>query len=93
MSHFELLINVFTTLMLMHFNSCKVRKEYNYARFFSILRSPSTPYLFACIMFKYVYVMCDVNILKYEIVIIIQRSGTYLTSDTMNLFRFDNTII
>ena len=54
MSHFELLINVFTTLMLMHFNSCKVRKEYNYARFFSILRSPSTPYLFACIMFKYV---------------------------------------
>ena len=32
----------------------KAKREYNYARFFSILRSPSTPYLFACIMFKYV---------------------------------------
>lgn len=32
----------------------KAKKEYNYARFFSILRSPSTPYLFACIMFKHV---------------------------------------
>ena len=32
----------------------KAKKEYNYARFFSILKSPSTPYLFACIMFKYV---------------------------------------
>jgi len=32
----------------------KARRESNYARFFSILRSSSTPYLFACIMFKYV---------------------------------------
>ena len=30
------------------------KKEYNYARFFKILRSSDTPYLFACIMFKYV---------------------------------------
>jgi chemotaxis protein histidine kinase CheA len=35
----------------------KAKKEYNYARFFSILRSPSTPYLFACIMFKHVQEM------------------------------------
>ena len=32
----------------------KAKREYNYARFFSILRSLSTPYLFSCIMFKYV---------------------------------------
>lgn len=32
----------------------KAKREYNYARFFSILRSSSTPYLFACIMFGYV---------------------------------------
>merc|ERR1711957_659111 len=31
--------------------------ERNYALFFSILRSSSTPYLFACIMFKHVMVM------------------------------------
>lgn len=31
----------------------KARKDYNYAKFFSILRDPSTPYPFACIMFKY----------------------------------------
>jgi len=30
------------------------KKEHNYARFFKILRSPATPYLYACIMFKYV---------------------------------------
>lgn len=35
----------------------KAKKEYNYARFFSIIRDPSTPYLFACIMFKYVETM------------------------------------
>lgn len=35
----------------------KARREINYARYFSILRSPSTPYLFACIMFKYVEYM------------------------------------
>ena len=35
----------------------QAKKEFNYARFFSILRSPSTPYLFACIMFKYVETM------------------------------------
>ena len=32
----------------------KAKREKNYARFFSILRSPSTPYLFACIMFTFV---------------------------------------
>lgn len=32
----------------------KSKKESNYARFFRILRSSSTPYLYACIMFKYV---------------------------------------
>jgi hypothetical protein len=36
---------------------CQAKKEYNYARFFSILRSPSTPYLFGCVMFKYVELM------------------------------------
>jgi len=32
----------------------KAKHEVNYARFFSILRSPSTPYLFSCLMFKHV---------------------------------------
>lgn len=32
----------------------KAKKEENYARFFSILKSPKTPYLFACVMFKHV---------------------------------------
>jgi len=32
----------------------QAKKDHNYARFFNLLRSPSTPYLFACIMFKYV---------------------------------------
>lgn len=32
----------------------KAKKALNYAKFFSIMRSPSTPYLFACIMFIYV---------------------------------------
>eukprot|EP00578_Thalassiosira_sp_NH16_P001104 CAMPEP_0181138778 /NCGR_PEP_ID=MMETSP1071-20121207/34427_1 /TAXON_ID=35127 /ORGANISM="Thalassiosira sp., Strain NH16" /LENGTH=1054 /DNA_ID=CAMNT_0023225635 /DNA_START=35 /DNA_END=3200 /DNA_ORIENTATION=+ len=32
----------------------QAKKDHNYARFFSLLRSSSTPYLFACIMFKYV---------------------------------------
>lgn len=32
----------------------KAKKEHNYAKFFSLLRSPSTPYLYACVMFKYV---------------------------------------
>ncbi|KAL7540885.1 hypothetical protein ACHAXR_010457, partial [Thalassiosira sp. AJA248-18] len=32
----------------------QAKKDHNYARFFSLLRSPSTPYLYACIMFKYV---------------------------------------
>lgn len=35
----------------------KARKEYNYAKFFTLLRSPKTPYLYACIMFKYVETM------------------------------------
>ena len=35
----------------------KARKEYNYARFFALLKAPSTPYLYACIMFKYVEAM------------------------------------
>jgi len=39
----------------LHINTAsQAKKEYNYARFFSILRSPSTPYLYACIMFKHV---------------------------------------
>lgn len=37
--------------------SPQAKREFNYARFFSILRSSSTPYLFACIMFKHVQVM------------------------------------
>jgi SAC3/GANP family len=32
----------------------QAKNERNYAKFFSILRSPSTPYLFACLMFKHV---------------------------------------
>ena len=32
----------------------QAKKDHNYARFFSLLQSPSTPYLYACIMFKYV---------------------------------------
>jgi len=32
----------------------QAKKDHNYARFFSLLRSPSTPYLYSCIMFKYV---------------------------------------
>ena len=35
----------------------KTIKDMNYVKFFSILRSSSTPYLFACIMFKQVEVM------------------------------------
>lgn len=35
----------------------KARKEYNYARFFALLKDPSTPYLYACIMYKYVEAM------------------------------------
>jgi hypothetical protein len=35
----------------------KAKKDYNYVRFFEILRNPSTPYLFACIMFKHVELM------------------------------------
>ena len=35
----------------------KAKKEFNYARFFSILKSPSTPYLFGCLMFKHVELM------------------------------------
>ena len=35
----------------------KTIKDMNYVKFFSILRSPSTPYLFACIMFKQVEIM------------------------------------
>ena len=43
-------------LMYAHYkiSTSQAKKEYNYARFFSILRSPSTPYLYACIMFKHV---------------------------------------
>ncbi|GKY96939.1 hypothetical protein MPSEU_000652900 [Mayamaea pseudoterrestris] len=33
------------------------RRECNYARFFSILRSSDTPYLYACLMFKHVELM------------------------------------
>ena len=32
----------------------QAKKEGNFARFFALLRSSRTPYLFACIMFKYV---------------------------------------
>jgi chemotaxis protein histidine kinase CheA len=32
----------------------QARKDHNYAKFFHLLKSPSTPYLFSCIMFKYV---------------------------------------
>jgi len=32
----------------------KAWKECNYARFFQILRDPSTPYLYSCLMYKYV---------------------------------------
>jgi SAC3/GANP family len=35
----------------------KAKTDKNYARFFSILRSPSTPYLAACLMFKHVQAM------------------------------------
>ncbi|KAL7574910.1 hypothetical protein ACA910_010740 [Epithemia clementina (nom. ined.)] len=35
----------------------KAKKEYNYTRFFQIIRQPTTPYLFACIMFKHVDLM------------------------------------
>jgi len=35
----------------------KAIKDMNYVKFFSILRSPSTPYLFSCIMFKQVEIM------------------------------------
>jgi hypothetical protein len=35
----------------------KSKKELNYVRFFSLLRSRSTPYLFCCIMFKHVELM------------------------------------
>jgi len=40
----------------------KAKKEYNYIRFFQILKSPTTPYLFGCIMFKYVELMRKVAI-------------------------------
>jgi len=42
------------TDLTLPFLAPQAKKEYNYARFFSILRSPSTPYLYACIMFKHV---------------------------------------
>eukprot|EP00985_Skeletonema_marinoi_P029406 scaffold27797_cov139-Skeletonema_marinoi.AAC.1 len=32
----------------------RAKKDHNYAKFFRLLRCPSTPYLFSCIMFKYV---------------------------------------
>ena len=35
----------------------KAKIDRNYAKFFSILRSPSTPYLFACLMYKHVATM------------------------------------
>ena len=35
----------------------QTKKELNYAKFFKVLKDPATPYLFACIMFKYVEVM------------------------------------
>jgi len=38
-------------------NIFKAKKDYNYVRFFHYLRSPDTPYLFACIMFKHVEMM------------------------------------
>jgi len=41
-------------LVQLAFQIYKAKTEYNYARFFSILQSAKTPYLFACIMFKYV---------------------------------------
>lgn len=40
----------------------KAKHELNYARFFSILRAPTTPYLFACLMFKHVEEMRRVAI-------------------------------
>ena len=38
-------------------NIFKAKKEFNYVKFFSFLRAPSTPYLFCCMMFKYVELM------------------------------------
>lgn len=35
----------------------KAKKDFNYVKFFSIMRSPSTPYLFCCVMFKHVELM------------------------------------
>ena len=32
----------------------QAKHDFNYSKFFAILRAPSTPYLFACLMFKYV---------------------------------------
>ena len=37
--------------------SPQAKKDYNYVRFFAILRDPDTPYLFACVMFKHVELM------------------------------------
>jgi hypothetical protein len=37
-----------------HVGWYQARKDHNYAKFFSLLRDPETPYLFACIMFKQV---------------------------------------
>lgn len=32
----------------------KAKKDYNYIRFFRLLKDPNTPYLFSCLMFKHV---------------------------------------
>ena len=42
------------TLIFCPHENFQAKKDHNYARFFSLLRSPSTPYLYACVMFKYV---------------------------------------
>lgn len=50
-----LIVSDFGDIMM---STCgKAKKEYNYVRFFQILKSPTTPYLFGCIMFKYVELM------------------------------------
>ena len=45
---------LFFFISLSTFIITQARKDHNYAKFFHLLRSSSTPYLFSCIMFKYV---------------------------------------
>lgn len=52
-----LLFRPFPTANLTFDVSIQAKTDLNYARFFSILRSASTPYLTACLMFKHVEAM------------------------------------